>query len=216
MVTVNSDNEKGAQIGMEEDQTETSTAPEAETGSKRTQKIELEAIGARPERKGERDPKRKVHEVFREPVSALGTARVKVPERKVHQIFRKKVYSDEALQHEQIDDNPGKALNVFLAAAQNDIKSLKLALKYYDVNARDEHGMTPLHHAASGLASDAIDLLLERGGDPCLLDKFEREPGTVAHEVWRTAGLEVSEKLMSLSAQRRYKDPDATSHPSNE
>ncbi len=40
---------------------------------------------------------------------------------------------------------PPEVPNIFTAAENNDVKALDLALQYYDVNERDESGMTPLH-----------------------------------------------------------------------
>ncbi len=75
--------------------------------------------------------------------------------------------------------------DIFLAAENNDLQALEVALEYYDVNARDECEMTPLHYAASTLSNLTIDRLLAHPDiDATLSDKFGRTAATVAHECW--------------------------------
>jgi len=71
--------------------------------------------------------------------------------------------------------------NIFTSAENNDVKALKLALEHYDVNERDDIGMTPLHYASNL----TIDLLLAHPEiDAMLADDFGRSAATVSYECW--------------------------------
>lgn len=75
--------------------------------------------------------------------------------------------------------------NIFEAAENNDVPALERALTFYDVNARDESGMTPLHYAASTQAYSAIQRLLAHPNiDATIADQFGRSAATVAYECW--------------------------------
>lgn len=95
------------------------------------------------------------------------------------------------------DDNLGKDVpDIFYAAESNDVASLKLALQFYEVNARDAIGMTPLHYAASSLAVDTIEILLQQPDiDPTLADTFGRSAASLAFECCGDFADEVLEKL---------------------
>jgi Ankyrin repeats (many copies) len=78
---------------------------------------------------------------------------------------------------------PPAVPNIFSAAENDDVQALELALEYYDVNERDEIGMTPLHYAASILSYRTIDRFLAHPQlDATLADKFWRSAATVAFE----------------------------------
>ena len=91
---------------------------------------------------------------------------------------------------------PPEVPNIFAAAEANDVKALDLALKFYDVNERDETGMTPLHYAASTLSNRTIDRLLAHPHiDATLADQFGRSAATVAFECWNSLSDHVVDKL---------------------
>jgi hypothetical protein len=61
--------------------------------------------------------------------------------------------------------------DMFVAAMNNDVPTLKAGLEHLDVNITDEQGRTLLHYAAGHLADDAVDFLLEQDGiDPTIKD----------------------------------------------
>lgn len=75
--------------------------------------------------------------------------------------------------------------NIFEAAENNDVVGLERALEFYDVNSRDEIGMTPLHYAASTLSGRTVNRLLAHPGiDATLADEFGRSAATLALECW--------------------------------
>ncbi|MES9972515.1 MAG: ankyrin repeat domain-containing protein [Candidatus Thiodiazotropha sp.] len=91
---------------------------------------------------------------------------------------------------------PPEVPNIFTAAENNDVEALNLALEYYDVNERDESGMTPLHYAASTLSNRTIDRLLAHPDiDATLADDFGRSAATVAFECWGALSDRVVDKL---------------------
>lgn len=57
------------------------------------------------------------------------------------------------------------------AAKENDTNRIRQLLEAgADVNARDENGRTPFHHACQNLQGDAIELLRDRGADTKVTD----------------------------------------------
>ena len=85
--------------------------------------------------------------------------------------------------------------NIFQAAASNDVRALKVALKHYDINSTDEIGMTPLHYAASTLSHKTVDYLLNAECDATLADKFERTAATLAYECLENLSTDMVNKL---------------------
>ncbi|MEW8350852.1 MAG: ankyrin repeat domain-containing protein [Candidatus Thiodiazotropha taylori] len=91
---------------------------------------------------------------------------------------------------------PPEVPNIFVAAENDDVKALDRALEYYDVNERDESGMTPLHYAASTLSRRTIKRLLDHPKiDATLADKFGRSAATVAFESWRELSDDIVNEL---------------------
>lgn len=91
---------------------------------------------------------------------------------------------------------PPGVTNIFAAAESDDVAALELALQHYDVNERDESGMTPLHYAASTLSHQTINRLLQHPDiDATLADKFGRSAATVAFECWGELSDEVVNEL---------------------
>lgn len=106
---------------------------------------------------------------------------------------------------------PPNVPDIFLAAERNDVRELELALEYYDVNERDEIDMTPLHHAASTLAEDTRDRLLQHPDvDATLADKFGRSAATVAFECWGLMSTDYLKKLNPFCYPWLYSKPDST------
>ncbi len=52
------------------------------------------------------------------------------------------------------------------------------------VNAPDDHGNTPLHHAVHHHAEKAVEVLLEKGADPTLRNDQEIKPVDIAGNNW--------------------------------
>lgn len=91
---------------------------------------------------------------------------------------------------------PPDVPNIFSAAEGNDVKALERALEYYDVNERDEIGMTPLHYAASTLSNLTIQRLLAHSEiDATIADQFGRSAATVAFECWAELSETIVERL---------------------
>lgn len=74
---------------------------------------------------------------------------------------------------------PGGYTAVTLAAQRNDAESIAMLAKLgADLDARDDNGAAPLHHAAFENAVDAIGALLDAGCDPNVQD--DRDGSTAA------------------------------------
>ncbi|GJM05884.1 MAG: hypothetical protein DHS20C09_18800 [marine bacterium B5-7] len=98
---------------------------------------------------------------------------------------------------ERLDSGLNKEVpDIFVAAENNDVSALKIALRHANVNAQDEIGMTPLHYAASTMSEEAIDVLLDAQDiDPTLADKFGRSAASLAFECWNILALDLVNKL---------------------
>lgn len=104
---------------------------------------------------------------------------------------------------------PPEIPNIFTAAETDDIKALDIALQYFDVNERDESGLTPLHYAASTLAIHAIDRLLNHPDiDATIADDFGRTAATVAYECWKDLADDIVEKLNPHCYPWLYETPE--------
>jgi len=69
------------------------------------------------------------------------------------------------------------------AAADGNIAQVKSLLsKGAEINARDERGLTPLHHAASRGHNDIVDLLISKGADTNSKDKWGYTP--LYYAIW--------------------------------
>jgi ankyrin repeat protein len=102
---------------------------------------------------------------------------------------------------------PPDVPNIFSAAENNDIKALKKALEYYNVNELDAVGMTPLHYAASTLSAQTIKYLLSHPGiDATLADDFGRSAATVAFECWGSLSDNIVDHLNSHCYPWLYPD----------
>jgi len=80
---------------------------------------------------------------------------------------------------------PIELTEAFKAARQNDVPTLREALKHHDVDSRDEHGRTFLHHAAIALAEDAVNfLLIEADILPHIEDNAGKCAAIRMHDTW--------------------------------
>ncbi len=105
-------------------------------------------------------------------------------------------------------DIPPDVPNIFFAAENNDVPALERALEYYDVNERDESGMTPLHYAASTLSINTVDRLLAHPNiDATLCDDFGRSAATVAFQCWNMLSDRVVDKLNPHCYPWLYSEP---------
>lgn len=72
----------------------------------------------------------------------------------------------------------------FEAARRDDVKGLRSAMPYWDINAQDDDGLTMLHHAALGFAFNAVEFLMAQSGiDPTIVDDYDRTASYIGYEV---------------------------------
>jgi|GEM_PF-1269333 len=103
---------------------------------------------------------------------------------------------------------PPEVPNIFTAAEEDNVRALKLALQYYDVNEQDTSGLTALHYAASTLANRAIDTLLDHPDiDATIADDFGRSAVTVAYECWGDLSDNIVGKLNPHCYPWLYEEP---------
>ncbi|KAL4931449.1 ankyrin repeat-containing domain protein [Aspergillus undulatus] len=79
------------------------------------------------------------------------------------------------------------------AAVNHRAEIIRILLAYdptLDVNMQDINGMTTMHDVARAGALEALEVLLEHGGDPSIKDKYGRTPILIAHEAHHMAVLE--------------------------
>jgi len=89
--------------------------------------------------------------------------------------------------------------DLFIAAMQNDVATLKSGLEHFDVNVLDDRGQTLLHYAAGHLAYGAVDFLLEQDGiDPTIRDDEGRTADFMPLQVYRSQGAKMFRKLMPI------------------
>lgn len=89
--------------------------------------------------------------------------------------------------------------DLFIAAMQNDVPTLKSGLEHFDVNVTDENGQTLLHYAAGHLAYGAVDFLLEQDGiDPTIQDNLGATAAFMPMQVYQghESGNRMFKKLM--------------------
>lgn len=89
---------------------------------------------------------------------------------------------------------------LFDAAKRNDVVALDAALTHHDVNARDENGMTALHHAAQAQAFDAIERLRQ---EPDLDAAIQDNNGQFAADSLRDHAHRNHQALASLHPDQR-------------